>query len=659
MDLQAISDANNAHKYIMGYNFKMEDDATTHRRVEELIARLSREGDIDAHDVYRIAHAALQGRSTSTFEACHLLLGEPVVQFSRDNVWIQTSRPEEWTVAVPRHEEVAALENPSDYAQMHHRMPALLQHYSDLQKDNPAGGSEIDLPVEGGSRRIRVAWVTSPSLTSWLASASPTEMALLKLCLGTSQPLWAIATTAPTRSPRTSTMPSCCCTPSGPDLVIGFGTWMRDPMLEPFHRLLSEDAIYLGSQCYPNYNGSLTTARELFKVQAEMYLRGQMEGNEAEEHYRGTLSIMEQLRLRCGTQIDMDVPDYVDTTSWNIGFGEVPGGQHAFDTLTAEENQFDELIARQRKVMELIVLATLTNGSNPKSPKLRLLLHGPGGSGKSFILRAAAQCIRSAQKGVVIAAYTGAAAYQAGGVTLHSCLGLPVVNKSYGQHEADVPLPQGARLQHLKDIWRHIDLLIIDEMSLVSAKLLKRIDLRLRHIKALGANLPFGGVNIVLIGDFYQLPPVLDQPIFHDLNLFKLFQLCELAGNHRAAGDPTWAALLGRVRKGLQTEADIALLRSRLKKSIDTKAVRLHATRAGVAKTNQQMLDYHLANTEKQEIYECPAQDLYESKLGMEFSAASNAYANAEDLAASRTRQPSPHLDANPTPPPFADRDNL
>ena len=166
----------------------------------------------------------------------------------------------------------------------------------------------------------------------------------------------------------------------------------------------------------------------------------------------------------------------------------------------------------------------------------------------------------------------------------------------------------------------------------------------------MGANLPFGGVNIVLIGDFYQLPPVLDQPIFHDLNLFKLFQLCELAGNHRAAGDPTWAALLGRVRKGLQTEADIALLRSRLKKSIDTKAVRLHATRAGVAKTNQQILDYHLANTEKQEIYECPAQDLYESKLGMEFSAASNAYANAEDLAAARTRQPSPHLDANPTP---------
>ena len=321
MDLQAISDANNAHKYIMGYNFKMEDDATTHRRVEELIARLSREGDIDAHDVYRIAHAALQGRSTSTFEACHLLLGEPVVQFSRDNVWIQTSRPEEWTVAVPRHEEVAALENPSDYAQMHHRMPALLQHYSDLQKDNPAGGSEIDLPVEGGSRRTRVAWgdltffdfvaglrITSrdgtlevmprnkPAIVghrNYSPDTQPEDFYYAKLLLHT---VWARP-----------------------------GDWLRDvdegSHARAFHRLLSEDAIYLGSQCYPNYNGSLTTARELFKVQAEMYLRGQMEGNEAEEHYRGTLGIMEQLRLRCGTQIDMDVPDYVDTTSWNIGFG--------------------------------------------------------------------------------------------------------------------------------------------------------------------------------------------------------------------------------------------------------------------------------------------------------------------------------------------------
>ena len=99
-----------------------------------------------------------------------------------------------------------------------------------------------------------------------------------------------------------------------------------------------------------------------------------------------------------------------------------------------------------------------------------------------------------------------------------------MVNKSYGQHEADVPISQGARLQHLKDIWRHIDLLIIDEMSLASVKLLKRVDVRLPAHQGPGR---ISGVSVVMMGDFYQLPPVLDHPMSHHVNLFKLFQLSE------------------------------------------------------------------------------------------------------------------------------------
>ena len=633
MDLQAISDANNAHKYIMGYNFKMEDDMATHKRVEELIARLSGAGHINAQDVYRIAHAALQGRSTSTFEACHLLLGEPVVQFSRDNVWVQTSRPEGWTLAVPRNEEAEAVENPTDYAELRHdHMPALLKHYSTLQKQHPPGGSGVELPVEGCEHRVMVHW-DKLTFFDFVAGIRMTRRDNTMEFLPRSKPaIVGHRNYSPDTQPEDFYYAKLL-------LHVVWkvpGDWLLDEdegsHVKAFHRLLRDDAISFASECYPNFNGSLCIARELFKVQAEMYLRGQMEGNEAQEHYKGALDIIDQLRRKCGDAIEMDVPDNVDTTTANIAFGEVAGGQQAFETLTDPLKQNDEIMSRQSKVMQLIIDSVLRSASDPQSPKLRLLIHGPGGSGKSFVLRAAAHAVRQAQRGVIIAAYTGAAAYQAGGVTLHSCLGLPVVNKSYGQHESDVPPPHGARLQQLKDLWRPVSLLIIDEMSLVSTKLLSRIELHLRHVKSHGSHLPFGGLNVVMIGDFYQLPPVLDHPMFYDMNLFKQFKLFELVGNHRAAGDPEWAALLGRVRKANHTEEDMRALNSRVKKAVNPKAVRLHPTRAGVANTNQHMLDYHLKNVEMQEIYECPAHDIYDGKLGMEPSPPSNAYANAEDL---------------------------
>ena len=359
-----------------------------------------------------------------------------------------------------------------------------------------------------------------------------------------------------------------------------------------------------------------------------MYLRGQLDGNEAQAHYEDTMKIVEQLR----SVMEMDVPDNIDTGAMNVAFGD-------FRILTDPQHKDDPIISRQRKVVELI----LANVLYPKehTSKLRLILHGPGGCGKSFILRAAAQKLRESKRcgGAIIAAYTGAAAYQAGGVTLHSCLGLPVVNKSYGHHESDVPMPQGARLQNLKDIWRHVNVLFIDEMSLISAKLLKRIDLHLRHIKPLGAHAPFGGINIIMIGDFYQLPPVGDHPIFHDMTTFKLFRLCELEGNHRAARDPRWAALLGRVRRGIHTEDDISLLKSRVKKNISPDAVRLCATRQGVLNANNDQLECHLAKLPSEEVYTCPAQDMYESNA-LEPSPAENAYPAAEDAEPVGTSAP-------------------
>ena len=311
MDLQAISDAHNAHKYIMGYNFKVEDDAVTHRRVEELIARLSGAGTIDAHDVYRVAHAALQGRSTSTFEACHLLLGEPVVQFSRDNVWVQTGRPEEWTVAVPLQEETDALHNPTSYVEKHKRMPALLNHYANLQKEKPGG--DIELPVEGREDRARIPWDKLTFFDFVAGIKVDLRQGSVQIVSRRKPAIVGHRTFNPDLQSdefyyAKLLLHTVWTTP---------GDWLQDvdagSHARAFYRLLRDSDHFMSSVCFPHFDASLSAARELAKVQAEVYLRAQLEGNEAQEHYQGSVAIMEQLKTKCVHAFDLDVPDTVPT----------------------------------------------------------------------------------------------------------------------------------------------------------------------------------------------------------------------------------------------------------------------------------------------------------------------------------------------------------
>ena len=119
MDLQVICELTSASRYILGYALKSEQDQEAQRRVESIVTSLTSSSTADAslsnQQIYKAAHAALQGRTTSTFEACHLLLGFPVVQFSRDNEWIQVGPPETWTLSVPKYEESATLQRPDSY----------------------------------------------------------------------------------------------------------------------------------------------------------------------------------------------------------------------------------------------------------------------------------------------------------------------------------------------------------------------------------------------------------------------------------------------------------------------------------------------------------------------------------------------------------------
>ena len=108
-----------------------------------------------------------------------------------------------------------------------------------------------------------------------------------------------------------------------------------------------------------------------------------------------------------------------------------------------------------------------------------------------------------------IGAPTGTAAFLVDGKTLHALLKLPISNSKDAIKDLS-----GDRLRELQDDFKETELLVIDEKSMIGQYTFYMIDARLRQAKPDKANQPFGGVSIILMGDFAQLGPVRDQPLF-------------------------------------------------------------------------------------------------------------------------------------------------
>ncbi len=148
-----------------------------------------------------------------------------------------------------------------------------------------------------------------------------------------------------------------------------------------------------------------------------------------------------------------------------------------------------------------------------------VFLTGKAGTGKTTFLRAIREYTH---KNTIVAAPTGIAAINAGGVTLHSLLQLPfgafLPTNKLPENESittqlNTPASLSSRLQmhqNRRRMLQEMELLIIDEVSMLRADLLDAIDLTLRLVRR-AKNKPFGGVQILFIGDLYQLPPVVKE----------------------------------------------------------------------------------------------------------------------------------------------------
>src|SRR5665648_191628 len=129
-----------------------------------------------------------------------------------------------------------------------------------------------------------------------------------------------------------------------------------------------------------------------------------------------------------------------------------------------------------------------------------VLLTGPAGAGKTFVLNQFIKLAKHDGKHVSVTATTGLAATHLGGTTIHSWAGIGVADD----------IPQGFA-DHIakgrRDIIEKTDVLIIDEISMLHDFRLDMVDEVCRLVRK-KPDIPFGGIQLIMSGDFFQLPPI-------------------------------------------------------------------------------------------------------------------------------------------------------
>ena len=196
-----------------------------------------------------------------------------------------------------------------------------------------------------------------------------------------------------------------------------------------------------------------------------------------------------------------------------------------------------------------------------------IFITGPGGTGKSFLLQALYANYKAGTKGktICVTAMTGCAALLLGSwaKTLHSWAGIGI-----GRNPVDTIVKAILGDAHKKKRWLKTDCLVIDEVSMLTPALLEYLDTVGRQVRKTDA--PFGGIQIVMVGDFFQLPPVskdaqktdktfaFESPVWSQI-IQRTVKLSEILRQK----DPAFQAILNEARIGALSPESYAVLESR------------------------------------------------------------------------------------------------
>ena len=206
------------------------------------------------------------------------------------------------------------------------------------------------------------------------------------------------------------------------------------------------------------------------------------------------------------------------------------------------------------------IVKLIENGEN-------LFVTGGAGTGKSYTL----QRLRKKYPNSIVCAPTGVAALNIGGTTIHKAFGIPVFDNLYKSIEAKLFMKVR---KEIREKLQRVDIIFIDEISMVRADILDFIDKRLRFIK--GCSDHFGGIQIICFGDPFQLPPVTNGSYgetrvwFFEADAWKKaeFKIIELNKVYRQ-NDQAFVDILHRIRIGKPTVEEFQILNSLVTGEID------------------------------------------------------------------------------------------
>ena len=218
-------------------------------------------------------------------------------------------------------------------------------------------------------------------------------------------------------------------------------------------------------------------------------------------------------------------------------------------------------------------------------------LTGQAGAGKTYVLNEYINYLKARDVSVGVTASTGIAATHIGGVTIHSWSGIGIKDQLT---EMDIDA-----MQQRKYLWNRFEktkVLVIDEVSMLSPNMLDMVDRVCRAFKR--NDNPFGGLQVVLSGDFFQLPPIVRGggkiSFAYESDTWKIsdIRICYLKEQHRQ-NDDVLSGILNEMRAGVVSEDTMNIFRSRYNKNLgkDISPTRLYTHNMDVDALNNKELE--------------------------------------------------------------------
>ncbi|MGO1474026.1 MAG: AAA family ATPase [Psychrobacter sp.] len=225
-----------------------------------------------------------------------------------------------------------------------------------------------------------------------------------------------------------------------------------------------------------------------------------------------------------------------------------------------------------------------------------VFLTGSAGSGKTYTLNQYIDYLRARRVPVAVTASTGIAATHMNGTTIHSWSGIGIKDEL-----SERDLTNLSRKQFLADRLKDTAVLIIDEISMLHAKQINLVSQVLKHVRK--NDKAFGGIQVVVAGDFFQLPPIGSKgesnrekfAFMSEAWLDAKFHICYLSEQHRQVSEAANGGLdlddiLNQIRRQEVTFEAIAALEATFDQNVDIKRTRLYTHNLNVNKINDKEL---------------------------------------------------------------------